>query len=29
MIEAQGYGIAENGEIDLPEGTVPEMEDPF
>ena len=28
MIEAQGYVIAENGEIDLPEGTVPEMEIP-
>lgn len=25
MIEAQGYGIAENGEINLPEGIVPKM----
>ena len=28
MIEAQGYVIAENGEINLPEGTVPQMEVP-
>lgn len=28
MIEAQGYVITENGEIDLPEGIVPEMEIP-
>ena len=28
MIEAQGYVIAENGEINLPEGIVPKMEVP-
>ena len=28
MIEAQGYVIAENGEINLPEGIVPKMEIP-
>ena len=28
MIEIQGYVIAENGEIDLPEGIVPKMEIP-
>ena len=28
MIEAQGYGIVENGEINLPEGIVPKMKVP-